>query len=184
MDEATLTDTETGKVVDGDGWFIVNFAEASWEALPDNGTWLNLGSPEAPFAQFGIGPHVLMPGEANGMYHGESDQEGFLVLAGECIAVVEGTERHMRQWDYLHCPPWTEHITIGAGDGPCVILMIGSRSPDQKTQYAVDPVAARHGASVTTATDSAAEAYADRRGPVTRVRAPWPPAEHPSGTAA
>jgi hypothetical protein len=34
-----------------------------------------------------------MPGESPGRYHSESDQEGFLVLAGECVLVVEGDER-------------------------------------------------------------------------------------------
>jgi uncharacterized cupin superfamily protein len=176
MNEARLEDSGTGRLVASEGWFILNLAEASWESLPDNGTWLDLGSPGAPFRQLGIGPHLLMPGEANGMYHEESDQEGFLVLAGECIAVVEGEERRMRQWDYLHSPPGTRHITVGAGDGPCVILMVGARSPDQTTLYPVDPVAARHGASVAHETTSPKEAYADRRGPVTRVPAPWPPA--------
>jgi glyoxylate utilization-related uncharacterized protein len=41
--------------------------------------------------------------------HRESDQEGFLVIAGECLAIVEGQERRMRTWDYLHCPPETTH---------------------------------------------------------------------------
>ena len=76
------------------------------------------GADDAPFSQFGIGPHMLMPGQPNGRYHAEAAQEGFLVLSGECIAIVEGEERRMRQWDYLHCPPGTHHITVGAGDGP------------------------------------------------------------------
>ena len=113
MHEAALRETETGLVVEGDGWFVLNLADASWERFPDNGTWLSLGSDDAPFAQFGIGPHVLLPGQSNGMYHEESDQEGFLVLHGECLAIVEGEERRMRQWDYLHCPPGTRHIKIG-----------------------------------------------------------------------
>jgi uncharacterized cupin superfamily protein len=174
MEEATLKDTATGRVAEGEGWFVLNLAEASWESLPDHGTWLDLGATDVEFAQFGIGPHILMPGQANGRYHAESDQEGFLVLAGECIAVVEGQERRLRQWDYLHCPSGTAHITIGAGDGPCAILMVGARSPDKTIHYPVNEVAARHGASVTRATDSPREAYADQPGTVTRVRSPWP----------
>ena len=111
--------------------------------------WCNLGAHDAPFSQFGIGPHMLMPGQPNARYHAEAAQEGFLVLSGECIAIVEGEERRMRQWDYLHCPPGTHHITVGAGDGPCVILMVGTRGPDvQETEYTVDELAARYGASV------------------------------------
>jgi uncharacterized cupin superfamily protein len=174
MREATLTETATGLVPEGEGWFIMNLARASWDRLPDNGTWCDLGAADSPFAQFGIGPHVLQPGEPSAMYHAESDQEGFLVLHGECLAIVEGEERRMVQWDYLHCPPGTRHITVGAGHGPCAILMIGARSPDQTTLYPVDKVAARHGASVVAETTSAAEAYAGRRGPVAPARSPWP----------
>jgi uncharacterized cupin superfamily protein len=175
INEATVTETDTGKVVDGDGWFILNLAEASWERDPDLGVWCNLGASDAPFSQFGIGPHLLMPGQANGRYHAETAQEGFLVLAGECIAVVEGQERRMRQWDYLHCPPGTNHITVGAGEGPCVILMVGARSPETTTNYPVNEIAARYGASVQRETDSSDEAYADLARTDTRERAPWPP---------
>jgi uncharacterized cupin superfamily protein len=133
-----------------------------------------MAAPDAPFAQYGIGVHVLEPGQASGLYHAESDQEGFLVLAGECLAIVEGQERRLRQWDYLHCPPGTHHITVGAGDGPCAILMTGARSPDKTLHYPTDPVAARHGAAATRETDSPREAYADRPGDLTPERAPWP----------
>jgi uncharacterized cupin superfamily protein len=175
VEEAKLEDSETGQIVDGDGWFILNLAEASWERDSDLGIWCNLGDPDAPFAQFGIGPHLLMPGQPNGRYHAESAQEGFLVLSGEAIAIVEGEERHMRQWDYLHCPPGTAHITVGAGDGPCVILMVGTRSPDVTTQYTVNELAARYGASPPHDTDSSKEAYADLERTRTRTRSPWPP---------
>jgi uncharacterized cupin superfamily protein len=177
VSEATITDTETGQVVEGAGWFILNLAEASWKRDPDLGIWCDLGAPDARFSQFGIGPHLLMPGQANGRYHAETAQEGFLVLSGECIAIVEGEERHMRQWDYLHCPPGTAHITVGAGDGPCVILMVGHRSPDITTQYTVNELAARYGASPPHDTDSSKEAYADLARTVTPERAPWPPRE-------
>ena len=121
----------------------------------------------------GIGVHVLRPGETPGYYHAESEQEGFLVLAGECVAVVEGQERPMRAWDYLHCPPNTAHITIGVGVEPCAILMVGTRSPDRSIRYPVDPVAARYGATVAEATDSSKKAYADRP-PFKAVSAPPP----------
>jgi uncharacterized cupin superfamily protein len=175
--EAALAETETGMVVQGEGWFILNLADASWERDPTHGIWCNLGADDAPFSQFGIGPHMLMPGQPNARYHAESAQEGFLVLSGECVAIVEGEERRMRQWDYLHCPPGTHHITIGAGDGPCVILMVGTRGPDIETEYTVDELAARYGASVARETDSPKEAYADLDRTWTRERAPWPARE-------
>jgi uncharacterized cupin superfamily protein len=173
-DEARLRDTDTGKVVEGDGWFILNLAEASWDRDDTLGTWCVLGASDAPFTQFGIGPHLLMPGQANGRYHAETAQEGFLVLAGECIAIVEGEERRMRQWDYLHCPPGTYHITVGAGDGPCVILMVGARSPDNAIHYPVNELAARYGASAPRDTHAPDDAYADIPDTMTPQRAPWP----------
>ena len=97
------------------------------------------------------------------------------MLDGECIAIVEGEERRMRQWDYLHCPPGTHHITVGAGDRPCAILMLGARRPGKTIHYPVEPVAARYGASVSRETSSPTEAYADGPRGVTRTRAPWPP---------
>ncbi|HVC85269.1 MAG TPA: cupin domain-containing protein [Solirubrobacteraceae bacterium] len=99
---------------------------------------------------------MLPPGETPGFYHFESDQEGFLVLSGECILIVEGEERRMGQWDYFHCPPGTAHITIGAGEAPCAIFMVGTRSPDHTQHYPAEPAAARYGAAVAVATDSRA----------------------------
>jgi Cupin domain len=78
----------------------------------------------------------------------ESDQEAFLVLSGECRLLVEGEERRLRPWDFFHCPSWTEHAFVGAGDGPCVILMAGARSADAQGRYPVSKLAARYGASV------------------------------------
>jgi uncharacterized cupin superfamily protein len=174
-DEAALRETDTGKVVEGDGWFVLNLGEASWERDADAGVWCTFEADDAHFPQYGVNVHIVMPGQANGRYHAETNQEGFLVLAGECIAIVEGEERPLCQWDYLHCPPGTYHIIVGAGEGPCAILMTGTRDPDRTIHYPVDPVAARHGASVSRETNSPREAYADQARTVTRERAPWPP---------
>jgi uncharacterized cupin superfamily protein len=173
MHEADIEDTPTGRVPARDGWFILNLEDVSWETVPGGGTWCLFESPAAPSPTLGIGVHVLQPGEPPAMYHAESEQEGFLVLAGECLAIVEGEERRMRTWDYLHCPPGTAHITIGAGDGPCAILMVGTRSPDATTHYLAEPAAARHGAAVAVPTDSPRAAYAERP-PSVPARSPWP----------
>src|SRR5207249_299744 len=162
MHEAKIEDTEAGRVPADDGWFILNLDEIGWSTIPGSGTWCVFESPNARSQTLGIGVHVLQPGEANGMYHRESDQEGFLVIAGECLAIVEGQEHRMRTWDYLHCPPETTHITIGAGDAPCAILMVGTRTPGSTTFYPPDPTAARHGAAVSEPTDDAKVAYAGR----------------------
>jgi uncharacterized cupin superfamily protein len=172
-DEAKLERTETGLVPADDGWFIANLADIGWERVEGGGTWCSFESPSSRSPHLGIGVHVLWPGETPGFYHAESNQEGFLVLSGECVAIVEGEERRLGQWDYLHCPPGTAHITIGAGDGPCAIVMVGTRAPGSTIQYLVEPAAAAHGASVEVATDVPREAYADRP-PIEPARSPWP----------
>jgi quercetin dioxygenase-like cupin family protein len=173
MHEARIEETPAGSVPADPGWFVLNLAEIAWATVPGGGTWCSFESPSARSPVLGIGVHVLWPGQAPGMYHAEGDQEGFLVLSGECLAVVEGEERRMGPWDYLHCPPGTAHITIGAGDGPCAILMVGTRGSGAPTHYLPDPVAARYGAAVAVATDVAAEAYADRP-PISAAPSPWP----------
>jgi quercetin dioxygenase-like cupin family protein len=83
------------------------------------------GDSPVEFPQFGINVTVLEPGQS-GVYHAEANQEAFLVLGGECRLLVEGEERRLRAWDFFHSPPWTEHAFVGAGDRPCVILMVGA----------------------------------------------------------
>jgi uncharacterized cupin superfamily protein len=95
------------------------------------------------------------------------------VLSGECTLVVDEEERSMRQWDYFHCPAGTRHILVGAGDGPCAVLMIGAR-PDVGILYPVSDVAAKYGASVARETGEPDEAYADWPGEYVPLRLPWP----------
>jgi len=102
-------------------------------------------------------------------------QEDFLVLSGECICIIEGEERRLKAWDFVHCPAGTHHIFVGAGAGPCAILMVGTRSKDKTLHYPVDEVAARHGASAPQETSSPREAYGDWPGPYESMRADWPP---------
>jgi hypothetical protein len=65
-------------------------------------------------------------------------------------------------------------VFVGAGDGPCAVLMIGSRRRDE-AHYPVSDVAAKYDASVTSATDRPAEAYADwREEPRRQTASPWP----------
>ena len=94
------------------------------------------------------------------MYHAESGQEDFLVLAGTCTVVIEEEERRLRAWDFLHCPGGTRHAFVGTGDGPCVIFMAGRRDPDRTIVYPRSDAARAHDAGVETATDSPQEAYA------------------------
>jgi uncharacterized cupin superfamily protein len=173
MHEAKIDDTETGRRPADDGWYILNLAEVQWATVPGGGIWNQFEPSGGRWPTLGFGVHILYPGDAPGFYHSETNQEGFLVVSGECVTIVEGEERRMGPWDYFHCPPGTAHITVGAGDGPCAIVMVGTRAPDQRIEYLPDPAAARHGAAVAEATDSPREAYADRP-PIVPAPSPWP----------
>lgn len=141
--------------------YVVNAREVQWRQREGLGRWADLEG-DRNFDQLGFQLVVVQPGEPVCMYHGESEQEDFLVVSGECVLVIEGEERQLNQWDFVHCPPWTEHNFIGAGDGPCAIVMVGGRRPDMNESiiYPVNEAAAKHGASVVEETPEAAEAYA------------------------
>jgi uncharacterized cupin superfamily protein len=85
--------------------------------------------------------------------------EDFLVLRGECLLIVDGEERLLRAWDFFHAPPNTEHAFVGAGDEPCVMLMVGARSDEGTIVYPRNETALAHGAGVETETDHASVAY-------------------------
>jgi uncharacterized cupin superfamily protein len=175
MPEAPLEDNGSGLAPAGEGWFVVNVRDAQWltseggEGQP-SGSECSFDSAKAEFAQVGVRLHVLPPGEPNGLYHHEDKQEDFLVLAGECVLLVEGEERRLRAWDFVHSPPGTEHIFVGAGDEPCVILMVGARGEDWNVLYPVSELAARYGASVHEATPDPRVAYVGRFEPSRRGR--------------
>ena len=119
-----------------------------------------LDSEEARFDQVGIGVGILQPGEAGAMYHAEDAQEDFLVLSGECLLIVEGQERSLPAWDFVHCPPMTEHVFVGAGVGPCVVVGVGARRKGRALVYPVNETALKHGAGVEEETSDPAVAYA------------------------
>jgi hypothetical protein len=100
--EARIDETREGRLPAGEGWFILNLGEMPWETVPGFGVWRDLDWARVSGAKpvVGIHIHVLQPGETNGYYHAEAAQEGFVVLSGECLALVEGQERPMRQWDF------------------------------------------------------------------------------------
>jgi uncharacterized cupin superfamily protein len=180
--EAPLDAIEGGLVPGGEGWFVLNAREARWRDRPGRGYSLPFEGP-TDFPQIGITLFVLGPGEPIGMYHWEADQEDFFVLSGKALLLVEGQERPLRQWDFVHCPASTKHIIIGAGDGPSAVLALGAREHqrgDDWGGYSVDDTAARHGVSVPLETSDAVEAYARFGEPVpTRYREGWLPLDPP-----
>jgi uncharacterized cupin superfamily protein len=156
-----LEQTDAGLVPNGPGWFVVNAKESRWfehEAF-GSGTAFE-GEGEAGFKEIGVNIGVLEPGQPACMYHRENQQEDFLVLFGECVLIVEGQERALRAWDFVHCPPETNHVFVGAGEGLCAILSIGRRREDEQLVYPVDETALKHGAGVETETPDPKQAYA------------------------
>ena len=176
--EARLERVASGLAPTTPGWFVVNTAEAAWVTNDDwcggvcifeSDDFVLRGRPDLteyvkPGAGFAI--RVLRPGRPADMYHAESVQEDFFVLAGECLAVIEDQKRHLRAWDFVHCPPGTAHTFIGAGGGPCVLLCAGNRDLNDETFWRIykrSDVALRYGASVERDTSSDAEANAPWR---------------------
>ena len=170
VEQAGLEEVGSGVAPTGDGWFVVNVGEAAWVRNDKFGGRCTFESTprvlsERPdlephmFQQVGYTLAVLEPGKPSGLYHAESLQEDFLVLSGECLLVVEGEKRQLRAWDFVHCPAGTEHIFVGAGDGPCVIFMTGARGDEKTLFYPRSDVAGAHGASVETETSAPREAY-------------------------
>ena len=156
-------------------WFVVNVATAKAFKHEHAGSYVPFEDPEERFPDYGINIHLLEPGQPNAKYHAESVQEDFLVLSGECVAILDGDERRLEAWDFVHCPAGTEHVFVGAGQGPCAILMVGARRPDATVHYPVNELAARYGASTAEPTSKPEEAYADWSSELTPARLPWPP---------
>ena len=176
IEEARLERIGRALAPAGDGWFVLNLADAPWLRHDDFGLVTDLEG-ATRFPQVGIKIRALLPGQPNGLYHAETAQEDVLVLSGECLLLVEGEERVLRAWDFVHLPAGTEHIVVGAGDGPCAILMVGARPPDHAIRYPVSEVALQHGAGAEAETTSADEAYAAygawSEHELTRDRLPW-----------
>lgn len=158
MPEAKLTQNEHGLKPQGEGWYILNARAAEWTENPHFGQFLNFEG-DVRFPQIGINIHILQPGQPACKYHSESPQEAFLVLYGRCLLIVEGEERELGPWDFFHCPSGVEHVFVGAGDGPCGILMVGNRVGDEGLNYPRNEVAAKYGASVEVTTPDPKVAY-------------------------
>jgi uncharacterized cupin superfamily protein len=159
--EAKLEATDHGLVPEGEGWFVLNARDTRWRAGKGRGAYGTFEG-ETEFPQLGIHLVALAPGEPMAMYHWEADQEDFLVLSGEALLIVEGEERPLRQWDFVHCPAGTKHVIVGAGQGQCLVLAVGARDRSTGPEwggYTVDETALRHGAGVEQETTEPKHAY-------------------------
>jgi uncharacterized cupin superfamily protein len=148
IDEAPLGPAGNGRAPQRPGWFVLNARSARWLENEAFGAYTRFeGEGDAGFEQLGINIAVLRPGQPACLYHREDNQEDFLVLSGEAMLLIEGEERRLRAWDFVHCPRWTEHVIVGAGEQPCLVLAVGARESNDVV-YPVSEVAARYGASV------------------------------------
>jgi uncharacterized cupin superfamily protein len=156
VNEAELQDgvPQTG------GWFVVNARDARWLHNEMRVVCRFGGQGEAHFDDVGVGLYWLAPGRPMSLYHDEAGQEDFLVLRGECVLIVEGEERALKAWDFVHCPPRTAHTIVAAGDEPALVLAVGARKEKGSARYPAEPAAVRHGAGVTAANPSPDETYA------------------------
>jgi uncharacterized cupin superfamily protein len=94
------------------------------------------------------------------LYHHETGQEDFLVLRGDCVLIIEGQERRLAAWDFIHCSPGTAHTIVAAGHAPALILAVGARKEKGSARYPVEPAAIRHGGGVPDDETSARDHYA------------------------
>ena len=178
VDEAPLKQTDEGQIAEGEGWFVLNARDAVWIDRGDRGMLCDFEH-QNDFPQMGVHIYVLWPKQPMSMYHWEADQEDFLVLSGEALLIVEGEERPLRAWDFVHTPAKVEHTIVGAGEGPCVIVAAGARVDSVGPNWGAYPVneaASRHNAGVDEETTDSEKAYArfPRRGP-RRYQEGWLP---------
>jgi uncharacterized cupin superfamily protein len=160
--EAPLERTEHGLVPKDEGWFVLNARDSRWYYIAGRGAFCDFEGEQKDWTQLGINISRLGPNEAMAMYHWEADQEDFLVVYGEALLVIEGEERQLRQWDFVHCPPDTKHTILGAGEDGCVVVALGAREHQNSPGwggYTADEVARRHDASVEQDTTNPDDAY-------------------------
>jgi hypothetical protein len=108
----------------------------------------------------GMSIQVLAPGEPNGMYHWETEQEDFIVLAGEVLLIVERQERRLRAWDFVHCPPQTRHVFVAPATGLASSPPPHHGNTRRRSPGATTQTAARYGAAPEIETQDPAVAYA------------------------
>ena len=157
--EGRLEQIDSGLKPASEGWFVVNVGETGWAVHDAFGSGCTFEGGDAQFKQLGINISVVEPGQPLCLYHEESAQEGFLVLSGECVLLVNEQERPLRAWDFFHCPPGVEHVIVGAGDGLAIVLAVGARPEDEQISYPKSELAGRYGASAVETTTDPREAY-------------------------
>ena len=156
MDEATMQDGVPATA----GWFVVNARDARWTHNDMRTVCKFGGEGPAHFDDLGIGLYWIEAGHPMTLYHHEAGQEDFLVLRGECVLIIDGEERPLHAWDFIHCPPQTARTIIATGAEPALIVAVGARRERGSARYPVEPATIRYGAGVPDAQTSARDHYA------------------------
>jgi uncharacterized cupin superfamily protein len=160
-EEARMEETPSGLRPTDNGWFVVNVRDTAWMVHDAFGSGCVFENRDgASFPQLGINISVVEPGQPLCLYHEENQQEDFLVLDGECVLLVNGEERPLRAWDFVHSPADTEHVIVGAGSGPAIVLAVGARVEHEELRYPKSELAGKYGASADADTPHPEEAYA------------------------
>jgi uncharacterized cupin superfamily protein len=152
--EARFEETDAGLQPVGAGWFVADVRDLRWHVRPGRRSVSLTGKTDweadTLFPMLGVQLAVLEPGVPNSLYHWETETEAFLVLTGEAVLIVDGQERPLRRWDFVHLPPKTAHVIVGAGEGPSVVLAMSSRENQAfgpYGEYVANEIAGRYGAS-------------------------------------
>ena len=133
MSETPLERGDSGLVPAGDGWFVLNVADADWKTGVF-GSYTTFEQQER-----GRSADVRADGDERLAPRARAaalplprrgDQEAFLVIKGDAVLIVEEQERQLRAWDLVHTPPWADHVIVGAGDGGLHVAAFGTRLGD------------------------------------------------------
>ncbi len=157
-----IDESGVAMVEERDGWFVVNVQDAQWFGSSAFGKSCRFEKPDEPFPQIGIHIFVLEAGKPNCRYHRESAQEDLLVLSGRCRLLINGQERMLERWDFVHFPAGATHVCVGEGDAPCAVLIVGHREPGGvELCYPESALARRFGAEAPEPTTDPEVAYSD-----------------------
>ena len=171
ISKAVVKKAQIGLAPEGPGWYVINAKETQWKSNERFGDFCNFEG-NVRFEQYGINLHVIYPDQPSCYYHGEDDQENFLVVEGECKLLIENEEIELKKWDFVHCPKWTRHVFVGAGNKPCALVMVGGRT-GRGVIYPTPELAKRYNACPDHETDSPREYYSKFTDSID-IKSPWP----------
>ena len=165
--ESKLEKTEHGLTPTGTGWYVLNLRDAEWRHADGRGavcvvSTTSRAGAASPTSSASI-PSSSCRASRCPCTTGRPTRRPSSSSRAKRVLIVEGEERQLRAWDFVHSPPGTKHVIVGAGTGPCLVIAVGAREHDGEPDslgFTVDEVASRHGASVEEDTMDGDDAYA------------------------